>query len=572
MHQNNRECLFLLLAVTAALLSPACAQPGQQTDVRFTLQGVVVNSVTGRPIPRALVQIPLTPQKALLTGAEGEFSFNNVSPGNVVITVSKPGFFAPGSTDSRGSFSQRTTSVGPDTGRLVLKLIPEAVIFGQVTGPDEEPVEGARIEVLASRMVHGQQELIPAHRRRMGFGPAFLPWVRTDEDGNFRLSGLPPGNYYVLVNTTNLPRRGPDALAFAPGSSGKESTTYPAVVYHPGVTDFDSATPILLAAGQHLELDFSLKKVPAFKISGTLSAGPEWKQVGPPMLVEEDDQHLFTPDAFDAELRTFEFKSVPAGTYTLRLSGSDQNGISLAAYRKLNVDGPAAGLKLALPGFQDIPVIVHKEFSKPLPAAHCTTTSHNGESHISDCTDYPPVMINLLSAQSHRSGGGVGFGPQPDPNNLKLQSVMPGRYRVRAFARFGGYIASLRCGSMDLLRDELVVPEEGGVPPIEVTLRDDSASVKLQLRSDGSAKSVWAVLVPDLFSLDPVVLNVTSGTDRDYGGLPPGDYKVFAFDSMEGINPSDPESLAKYADKATRITLTANGSTTVALDPVRTGD
>lgn len=570
MDQNNRECLVWLLAVTVVLLPTAWAQPVQQTDLNFTLQGVVVNSVTGRPITRALVQIPSTAERAVLTGSEGEFSFKNVSPGNVVITVTKPGFFAPGSTDSRGSFWQRTTSVGPDTGKLVLKLIPEAVISGQVTGPDEEPVEGARIEVLASRVVHGQQELIPTHRRRMGFGPAFFPSVRTDEDGNFRVSGLPAGNYYVVVNTTSLPRR--NAQAFASDSAAKENTAYPAVVYQPGVTDFESAMPVSVSAGQHVALDFSLKKVPAFRVSGTVSAGAEWKQINAPMLVDEDDQHLFTSDEFDAQSRTFEFKSVPAGTYTVRLSGTDQNGMSLAGYRKLTIDRAVVGLKLALPAFQDIPVIVHKELTKPPQPAHCVTTGSGGESLSSDCQEYAPVMINLLSANSRRSGGGVGFGPQPHPNYLKLQRVMPGRYRVRAYSRFGGYIASLQCGGVDLLRDELVVPEEGSVPPIEVTLRDDSASVKLRLNSGGAARSGWAVLVPDLLSRDPVVLNVNAGTDMDYGGLPPGNYEVFAFDSMEGIDPSDPESMAKYATKGTRVTLTANGSTTIALDLVRTGD
>jgi hypothetical protein len=502
----------------------------------------------------------------MLTGPEGEFSFDNLTQSTVSLMVTKPGFIPPEYNRSGGL---RIFPLDSHTGKVILKLTPEAVIYGQVTGADEEPVEGATVEVLQSRMLRGHQELVPANRTGFGLNATLPSQVQTDEYGNYRIAGLAPGNYYLLVKTTvpALRRRAQARAGLAPA---KDAGAYPALIYYPDGADFDSATPIQLAGGERLTADFTLKRVPVFPIAGTINGAPEWQQINPPMIVDESDQTLFTADEF-ADSGAFSFKAVPAGTYTVRIGGNDQ-GMYRAAYRKLVVAGPVNDLKLHLPAPLTIPVILHSELTKPRLTGHCSSSGSDGQMHISDCSDFPRVALELLSGYMQRGGSSAGYGPQQDPNDLKLQGVMPGRYWVQARAQFGGYVAALRSGSVDLLRDPLVVPNEGGVPPIEVTLRDDTAAVKLQLHSDTPGQRGWAVLVPDLLSRDPLVLDVQSGTDRDYQGVPPGAYKVFALDSRDGIDFSNPESLSKYTEKATSITLTPNGSTTVPMELLHTED
>ena len=94
----------------------------------------------------------------------------------------------PGTAANHPWPSNDWLDVGPDTGKLILKLVPEAVIFGRVTGQDEEPLEAAVVQVLSLMSVEGRQQLF-------SFGE-----VRTDEDGNFRVAGLHPGRYCVAVN------------------------------------------------------------------------------------------------------------------------------------------------------------------------------------------------------------------------------------------------------------------------------------------------------------------------------------------------------------------------------------
>jgi hypothetical protein len=102
-------------------------------------------------------------------------------------------------------------------------------------------------------------------------------------------------------------------------------------------------------------------------------------------------------------------------------------------------------------------------------------------------------------------------------------------------------------------------------------LSDDTSHIKLIVRPESPARSGWAVLVPEIPGRDPVVVDVNATAGRDYAA-PPGKYKVFAFDSLQGIDPSDPESFDRFADKAIPITLSANGHATVSLDVLKTGE
>src|SRR5215472_6127329 len=98
------------------LLAPSFAQ--QPSSNLFKVEGTVVNSATGKPLPRALVQLM---GRAQLTGSEGDFSFAGVPAGSTQISVVKPGFFMPGNTEGR---SPSYLEVGADTGKVLLKLAP----------------------------------------------------------------------------------------------------------------------------------------------------------------------------------------------------------------------------------------------------------------------------------------------------------------------------------------------------------------------------------------------------------------------------------------------------------------
>src|SRR5689334_798281 len=86
----------------------------------YTLQGTVVNSVTGKPIARALVKLA-SEHKAVLTGPEGDFSFAAVRAGRLSLAISKPGFFRPGDTPYQSR--PLAVSLDADSAPLLIKLL-----------------------------------------------------------------------------------------------------------------------------------------------------------------------------------------------------------------------------------------------------------------------------------------------------------------------------------------------------------------------------------------------------------------------------------------------------------------
>src|SRR6516162_7556205 len=93
--------LTTLIAMSLAVLAHSARAMQvviEGSEATYKLEGTVVNAETGRPIPRALVQLYYTVQKAVLAGPQGEFSFDKLPKGTAMIRVQKPGYFDPGTS------------------------------------------------------------------------------------------------------------------------------------------------------------------------------------------------------------------------------------------------------------------------------------------------------------------------------------------------------------------------------------------------------------------------------------------------------------------------------------------
>src|SRR5262249_57530973 len=113
---------FLLLAALPAFVV------AQELPVSFScpcsLRGTIINSVTGAPVPGALVQSSAASQPATLTDSEGSFHFDGLPAGTLSVSATKPGFLA------QNPFLRQSTPivVGPEAPPAVIKITPGAVI------------------------------------------------------------------------------------------------------------------------------------------------------------------------------------------------------------------------------------------------------------------------------------------------------------------------------------------------------------------------------------------------------------------------------------------------------------
>lgn len=535
--------LLLLSALVLFFASSTLAQTGDETKT-YQLSGTVINSITGKPIPRVLVRLS-SPKVAILTGPEGDFSIDGVRPGMAEIQLTKPGYFRPGQHEAYSL--PYTVKVDKDMGKVVLKLAPMAAIGGTILGDGEEPLEGVQVRILMWKVLNGRRQLAPETANDV-----------SDEDGNYRIGHLLPGRYYLRVNAAGAAR----SILGAQTANGGE--TYPASVYFPAGNDVAGAEAIDLSAGQYKEANLSLKTVPSFRVAGKISNPGDWK-LNPPMFVDDVQQPIMLPGRFDPQSGSFEFRNLPEGRYRLQLAGVDATGQFSSTFQFLAVHSNLPDLRLAIRPGLDIPVVVQQAFVNGAISRRCWT--HEGQE--SDCSGFPAVQVELRSLDywqlEYRSD------PRPPKGVFGVRGVAPGRYSVRVSPMFGGYVQSLRCNGMDLLREPLVVTDGEDVGPIEVVLRDDGATLQAKIPAASPGQQVQIVVFPDPMTSEPQTSARGYGNQIGLGPVPPGTYKVFAFDSDEELEMSA-EKMAKYAGQAASVTVGASENASVVLELIHIGD
>jgi hypothetical protein len=154
-----------------------------------------------------------------------------------------------------------------------------------------------------------------------------------------------------------------------------------------------------------------------------------------------------------------------------------------------------------------------------------------------------------------------------------LQNVEPGKYAADLIPQGGWYVQSAQYGQTNLLSDDLSIASAGQSYPMEIVLRDDSASLTGTVKSsDGTPAQATVVAVPEPASkVAPKVSRSSSPNGFTFTGLAPGEYMVYAFDSADGLEYSNPDALQPYASQAARVTLSPNQKAQVSLDLIRTG-
>jgi hypothetical protein len=159
-------------------------------------------------------------------------------------------------------------------------------------------------------------------------------------------------------------------------------------------------------------------------------------------------------------------------------------------------------------------------------------------------------------------------------SSLVLHNVDPGKYIVEVHATpWNGpwYVKSIFYGSTDLLREDLMVTS-GQSSNIEVVLRDDSAILQGSVRSVDGATRAAVLVVPDNALRDAKVTVVDDEGAFRIAGLAPGEYKVFAFDRLDGLDSPDGSTLERFASKAVTVSLHANDNVTVNVDVISRGE
>lgn len=555
------------------------AQQPQGTGV---ISGRVLTADTGRPVKRARVSVAAggpgggRGSGMASTDDQGRYSIGGLAPGNYNISASKAGFVDAlyGQRRPMQPGTPLTLADGQAATNVDMRLIRGGVITGHVGDEDGEPLARALVTVQRYQYVRGERQLTPAGADQ------------TDDRGQYRVFGLPPGEYYVSASTAGLGEligRGMQQLAAGIGGLGggrgggllgqagplgapgqPQSTGY-APTYYPGVVSSTEAGKVTVGPGQEASgIDFQIQLVPLATVSGIVAGGQDGANV---MLVGQDAGGGLGPLAgqtFSGRATadgSFSILNVPPGRYTAIARAGGRLGDLRTAMQSIVVNGQNLdGLTLVLqPGSMLSGNIVVDSSGAPAPS------------------DYSVFRVDVADVDPLPGGGGRGGGrggPFGADNRVEkngsftITGVQPGRHYVRVTGggtQNGGQwtLKSVTIGGADAADVPFEIKPGQNVDNVTVVLTDRTTELAGTVRDAQNGGSGGVTVIA--FSTEAQYWRAQSrriatsrtGQNGDYRirGLPAGDYYLVAVDDVEQGEWFDPAYLDSAKDKATRVTL-----------------
>jgi hypothetical protein len=219
---------------------PARAQPPRVEAPRGTsiMRGQIVSADNGTPIRRAQVRInapEVREGRVATTDQQGRFEIKELPAGRYTMTASKAGFVSLQYGQRRPSESGTPIELGDaqTMDKIAIALPRGSVLGGRITDEFGEPVANASVMAFRYGFAGGARRMQPAGQNSRD---------TTDDQGQFRLFGLPPGDYYVSATLRGT--GAPEVTDPMGEPSGYAST------YFPGTPNAAEATRITLGVAQ----------------------------------------------------------------------------------------------------------------------------------------------------------------------------------------------------------------------------------------------------------------------------------------------------------------------------------
>lgn len=512
--------LLLGLICLLGLRQPVSAQSGQTNPGPVTVSGQVINSISGQPVPRALVRLG---DHIQMTNYEGRFEFPQVTD-NGTIQVTKPGFSMSPDSSSSTSVYVRTDQI---SGPVTVRLYPEALITVQLTGPDGEPLQGVSLTA--------QRVLFDGSTSRWVTAGAGL----TDSHGNARIP-VSAGDYRLTTR-------------YIPPNSDRIEGILPLIA--PAQTSTSSSPFIHLHSGEETHLDLHPQLRHTYPVNLRIEGLP--LQSTPNIVAVSEDGSRINLFAERSVVPGTQRITLPNGTYTLNARAGDQDGLEMA---ETNVTVSNAELSGVVLNFMPVPSIPVSISVDP------TTTTSDNSSAIPPTLNQLGLFLQNLQADSDSGSGQVALTTR---NGGSFFIVPFGTYRLRARSGNQWFIKSATYGNSDLQQNELVSAPGAGGAAIRLVVSNDSGTVQGTTSFGSTANAAWIYMVSTTPSLTPII-SMRSREDGSFSNsrIPPGSYRVLALEQPRQIDFSDPAVAAPFAARMQSTTVEVGMKSSVSLDIV----
>lgn len=563
-------CLLWLVAAAVAFpsqSSPSAAQtspsaPRASAQSWATIAGMVTKEPGSEAVKKAVIELIAENQSdggnyTALTGADGSFQIEGIVPGRYHLFIERLGYLEVEKHRSRTEGRVLTLSAGQELKDLAIHLQAAAVVTGRVTDEDGDPMSNAEVAVLRQLFVSGRRRL-----EQVGA-------EHTNDLGEYRIASLAAGSYYVSVTPPpdfrSLIEANAGAAPAGPAHGEKLAPPSYQITYYPGTRERGQAAPIQLHAGDEFPANFSLTASPTMIVRGSVVGLPRGATAT--IMLQSKEFGLVVNGGELRKDGTFEIRDVASGAYTI-LATAENAPVPMTARQALQVTSANVdGLRLA-----------------PQPGAtirgriRLAVNAASGSSRL----DVSQLFLTLRPADGDDEGPGAfllgdGFTTVAHVNpdgSVEWTNVPAGRYYVQLTSDASGasewFVKSAVAGGSDIADAGLTV--SGGTVLLDLVLSANGGVVEgiAASHKDEPVADAVVVAVPEARlrgHLDRFRKTLSDQNGRfSLHGLPPGNYSVYAWESVDGDAYYNPEFLKRYEGQANAVKVDEGDRTQLQLE------
>jgi hypothetical protein len=538
------------------------------------------NSTTAAPPP--------APQTAVVTNSEGVFAFRNLAPGRYQIRAQREGYFGappPGSAIVGASTIVNTTATvitGQPTQPVSMAMLRGAIVSGRVRDPNGQPMQTAQVGAFQINYQNGRKVLQQMNSRQ------------TDDRGEYRLYWLPPGDY--IIGT--IPRRG--LITAAPTPQDNYARTF-----YPNTVEGQSATVVHAGEGAEISgIDVLVRPDATGRILGRVVhsfVGPYGQPAiastfylfpANPVGLADTGITNFPNSSPNRTTGEFDIRGLLPGPYELMSNVPDGNGRQAWGRTRVNVTpGDVRDVTLSItPGIElkaqlsvDGAPSGYTMQAPPAGARGALTVLNGVVTQLPPAPPAPPAPVPTPTYRIQlRSAEGLGLVPpyenasnqdmSYDPSGVfTFRSVVPGKYYIAVQPLpANAYVVDVKAGGTSVFDSGVDISSQTG----EIQVIVSTSGAKIQGRvidaEQKPAASARVVLVPPASRRQNVQLYKVATSDSSgnftISGIAPGDYKLFAWETVPNTAWLNQEFLAPFEGRGLAVTVSASGSTPATIE------
>jgi len=517
------------------------------------IKGRIVAADSGQPLRKVFIRVSapeLREGRVTTTDADGRYEIRELPAGRYTLNASKGSFVSLQYGQLRPFEPGKPLEIlDAQTLEKVDFALPRgSVITGRVVDEFGEPVADAQVAPMRYVNQGGRRRLQPAGRQ-----------TTTNDIGEYRLFGLPPGQYYVSATLRPGAMIGgaAGAVIIQGGQASDDRSGY-APTYYPGTPNVAEAQKLTLGLAQTVnEINVPLTPTRMASISGT-AYDPQGQPMsfGMVMVIQRQGEggfsmssgNMIRPDG------SFTVSGLAPGNYTLQAMNPNMNGgvVDLGAMATADVTIAGEDVKDVRLASQTPSLVTGRiVFGDAGAAASLKASLFRVVATFRNPEDFNPFM------------GGPGKVNDDFTFEMKLRPGAGQLIRVTSMTPSGWVLKSVKVRGLDVTDTGIEVKPNEELTGVEVEMTNrvtDLSGLVTNARGEAVRDYTLVVFPQDREQWGPGSRFVRTGRPDQDGrykitGLPAASYYAVAVDYIDPGDATDPEFLDRVKSKAATLTL-----------------